>query len=65
MPFNTAELIRLQIENLLPFVAPILVYPRTRCKANQWITGGSTIFISTDNNRFLITAEHVLREIEN
>lgn len=64
MPFNTAELIRPQIERLLPFVAPILVYPRIQCETSQWITGGSTVFISTPNNRFLITAEHVLREIE-
>lgn len=63
MSINSIEALRSQIELLLPFVAPILVYPRLVSGIAEWITGGSAILVRTGQNRFLITADHVVREI--
>jgi hypothetical protein len=65
MPFNSVDELRAQIERLLPFVAPVLVYPRADVGVQEWLTGGSALFVSSGQNRFLITADHFVREIEN
>lgn len=64
MSFSSADTLRPLIESLLPFVAPILVYPLEASGVEEWITGGSAILISTGQNRFLVTADHIAREID-
>lgn len=63
MAFNSKNALRVAIECLLPFVAPILVYPLEDTGVEDWITGGSVLLVSTEQNRFLITADHIVREI--
>ena len=64
MPFSSADALRTMIERLLPFVAPVLVYPLEDSGVENWITGGSAILVSTEQNRFLITADHIVRKID-
>ncbi|MBY0246415.1 MAG: hypothetical protein K2Q17_02015 [Nitrospiraceae bacterium] len=49
---------------LLPYVAPVLVYPRVSPGIDGWITGGTVLFARTGQNRFLITADHFVTEID-
>jgi hypothetical protein len=58
------EEFRRQIESLLPYVAPVLVYPRIDPGFDGWITGGTTLLFRTETNRFLITADHVVTRID-
>lgn len=55
---------RRRIESLLPYVAPILVYPRIDPGFDGWITGGTALLARTETNRFLITADHVFVKID-
>jgi hypothetical protein len=61
------EEVRRQIEflvpSLLPYVAPILVYPRVGPGTGSWITGGTVLLARTNQNRFLVTADHFITEI--
>jgi len=34
-----------------------------QCKTHQWISGGSAIFVYTEESKFLVTAEHIVRKI--
>ena len=63
MQSNLSDAQRNQIERLLPFVVPILVYPRANPGVENWITGGTALLAHTDQSRFLITADHVVHEI--
>ncbi|MHB1586803.1 MAG: hypothetical protein ACYCRH_03520 [Acidiferrobacteraceae bacterium] len=51
-------------EVLSPFIAPILVYEGDEQHANNWLTGGTVFFALTTENRFLVTADHVMRAID-
>jgi hypothetical protein len=64
MHSDLADALRRQIEGLLPFVAPVLVYPLAGPGVENWITGGTALLASTEQNRFLLTAEHFVREID-
>lgn len=65
MPISSADALRALIERLLPFVAPVLVYPLEDSGVENWIpAGGSAILVSTDQNRFLITADHIVCKID-
>ena len=64
MHSNPADVLRSQIEGLLPFVAPVLVYPLAEPGVENWITGGTALLASTKQNRFLITADHFVHEID-
>jgi len=63
MPVSSVDALRTLIEHLLPFVAPVLVYPQEASGVENWITGGSAILVRTEQNRFLITADHFVRKI--
>lgn len=58
------EEFRRQIESLLPYVAPVLVYPRIDPGFDGWITGGTAVIVRTETNSFLITADHVVTKID-
>lgn len=62
------EEVRRQIESLvpslLPYVAPVLVYPRVSPGIDGWITGGTVLLARTRQNRFLVTADHFVTEID-
>jgi hypothetical protein len=65
MPVSSTDALRTLIERLLPFVAPVLVYPLEDSGVENWIpAGGSAILVSTDQNRFLITADHIVCKID-
>lgn len=65
MPVSSTDAFRAMIERLLPFVAPVLVYPLEDSGVENWIpAGGSAILVSTEQNRFLITAYHIVCEID-
>jgi hypothetical protein len=68
MIHRTPEEVRRQIEflvpSLLPYVAPVLVYPRVGPGIDGWITGGTVLLARTETNRFLITADHVVVKID-
>ena len=59
-----SEEFKRQIESLLPFVAPVLVYPTIDPGFDGWITGSTTLLARTKTNRFLITADHVVARID-
>lgn len=46
------------LPSLLPYVTPILVYPRIYPGIDGWITGGTALLARTEAYRFLITADH-------
>lgn len=60
----TPEEFRRQIESLLPYVAPVLVYPRINSGFDGWRTGGTALLVQTETNRFLITADHFVARID-
>jgi hypothetical protein len=64
MTVRTPEEFRRQIESLLPYVAPVLVYPRINSGFDGWRTGGTALLVQTETNRFLITADHVVAKID-
>lgn len=45
-------------------MVPILVYPSEAKCPSQWLTGGTGMLVRSNQNRFLITADHVIKEIE-
>ena len=45
-------------------IAAILVYERGESNAANWMTGGTCTLVSSPDARFLLTADHVMREIE-
>lgn len=49
---------------LLPFVASYLAYRRGESDARNWLTGGTALFAQSAENRFLVTANHVIEEID-
>jgi hypothetical protein len=63
MRSDLADALKKHVEYLLPFVVPILVYPRVNPGLKNWITGGTGLLAHTRQNRFLITADHVINEI--
>ncbi len=63
MSVRIPEEFRRQIESLLPYAAPVLVYPRINPRIDGWITGGTALLARTDTNRFLITADHFVSKI--
>lgn len=65
MQSDLPDALRDQIERLLPFVAPVLVYPRTNPGIENWITGGTALRAHTGQSRFLITADHFVHAINN
>jgi hypothetical protein len=68
MTDRTPEEVRRQIEflvpSLLPYVAPVLVYPRVGRGIDGWITGGTVLLARTKHHRFLVTADHFVAEID-
>lgn len=58
-----SEIMLHNAEVLSPFIAPILVYRGDERHANNWLTGGTVLFAETPHNRFLVTADHVIEEI--
>lgn len=52
------------VNRLLPFVGSLLVYPKESKNMMGCLTGGTAFFVGSGQQRFLITAEHVFREIE-
>lgn len=64
MTLNLSEMMQHNVQILSPFVAPILVYRKGEENAGNWLTGGSSFIASTGQNRFLVTAEHVMAEID-
>jgi hypothetical protein len=52
------------VNRLLPFVGSLLVYPKESKNMMGCITGGTAFFVGSGQQRFLVTAEHVIREIE-
>jgi hypothetical protein len=56
--------LREQIESLLPFVASLLAYPWSDPPIDGWLTGGTALFVCSHSGQFLVTADHVVREIE-
>lgn len=64
MTVDIIEKFKNRIELLLPYVAPILVYPRINTGFSDWITGGSALIAQTVSSRFLITADHFLAKID-
>lgn len=58
------EELRTETESLLPYVAPILVYPALGLGADSYLTGGTALLVRTKHGRFLITADHVVAEID-
>jgi hypothetical protein len=65
MTLNPSEVMLHNAQILLPFIAPILVYRRGETNAANWLTGGTVFIARTVQNRFLVTAEHVIAEIDN
>jgi hypothetical protein len=43
---------------------PLLVYPRDEPKTDGWLTGGTGVLIQTPITRFIVTANHVVVEME-
>lgn len=52
------------VNRLLPFVGSLLVYPKESKNMIGCITGGTAFFVGSGAHRFLVTDEHVIREIE-
>lgn len=57
-------LLRREIESLLPYVASLLAYPPTATSVGEYVTGGSVLLAGSESHRFLLTADHVIREID-
>jgi hypothetical protein len=55
---------RALIEEVSRYATPLLVYPRTEPPIDGWLTGGTGVLVQTPLNRFIITADHVVSEIE-
>jgi hypothetical protein len=55
---------RTRIEAMSRHAVPLLVFPRAKPAIDGWLTGGTGILVRTPLNTLLITADHVLREIE-
>ena len=64
MTIHTTEAFRRQIDSLLPYAVPLLVYPRDNAKIDDWRTGGTALLARTKQNRFLVTADHFVAEVE-
>jgi len=64
MTLDASETMQHNVKILSPYVAPILVYRQGETNAAKWLTGGTAFFARTTENRFLVTAEHVIAEIE-
>ena len=64
MPLNASEIMEHNVKLLSPYIAPILVYKHGEQDASKWLTGGSVFLAKTVDNSFLVTADHVVREIE-
>lgn len=65
MTLNPSEVMQHNAEILSPFIAPILVYRQGETNAENWLTGGTAFLARTTENQFLVTAEHVIAEIDN
>lgn len=67
-PYNMqpeeSEALREEIEGLLPYVVSILAYPWEDPPIDGWLTGGSALLACSGMQRFLMTADHVIREVE-
>lgn len=59
-----SEALRKEIEGLLPYVVSILAYPWENPPIDGWLTGGSALLARSGKQRFLVTADHVIREVE-
>ncbi len=64
MSIHITEEFKRQIDSLIPYAAPILVYPRLNAKLDGWITGGTALLTRTSANRFLVTADHLIAEVD-
>lgn len=64
MHLEDQESLRREIEALLPFVASLLAYPPTANCVDEYVTGGSALLACSETHRFLVTADHVIREID-
>ncbi len=64
MTLSPSEVMLRNVQMLSPFIAPILVYRQGEANAANWLTGGTAFIARTDRNRFLVTAEHVIAEID-
>ena len=53
------------LEAVSRHATPLLVYPRHKAEIDGWLTGGTEVLVETPINRFAITADHVICEIEN
>ena len=58
------ESLRKEVESLLPFVASLLVYTPAASHIGEYVTGGSVLLVCSEARRFLVTADHVIREID-
>lgn len=59
-----SEALRKEIEGLLPYVVSILAYPCEEPPIDGWLMGGSALLACSGKYRFLVTADHVIREVE-
>lgn len=64
MAMNPTEMMQHNADILSAFIAPILVYERGETNAAKWITGGTAFFARTADTRFLVTADHIYKEID-
>jgi hypothetical protein len=53
------EITKQNAELVKPVVAPLLFYENIN-DPRKWLSGGTAFFIKTKDNRFLVTAEHVI-----
>lgn len=64
MTAEAPETIRRTAEHLAKFIVPILAYPTEERNPARWLTGGTCLMVSSPDARFLVTAEHVIAEID-
>lgn len=52
------------IEAMSRHAVPLLLYPREEAEIDGWLTGGTGVLVQTPISRFIVTANHVIAEIE-
>lgn len=61
---DPAKVMMQNAKHLSKFIAPILVYEKSERNASKWLTGGTCLLGASTENRFLVTADHVMQEVE-
>lgn len=61
---NVEDVLKYNTEQIQPCIAPLMIYPKKDdLGADELLCGGTCFFVKSEYGFFLITAEHVYREV--